>query len=88
MYVVWYIIVLLSRCGDKTLWFVGQAVKTPPSHGGIRGSIPLRTAIKQKPHVEVYVFFMQNKLLIFLKQYPANTKFTGPAVTSLQKIKT
>ena len=23
-------------------WLVGQAVKTPPSHGGIRGSIPLR----------------------------------------------
>ena len=23
---------------------VGQAVKTPPSHGGIRGSIPLRAA--------------------------------------------
>ena len=23
-------------------WFVGQAVKTPPSHGGNRGSIPLR----------------------------------------------
>ena len=45
MYVVWYIIVLLSRCGDKTLWFVGQAVKTPPSHGGIRGSIPLQAII-------------------------------------------
>ena len=24
------------------LWLVGQAVKTPPSHGGNRGSIPLR----------------------------------------------
>ena len=23
-------------------WLVGQAVKTPPSHGGNRGSIPLR----------------------------------------------
>ena len=23
-------------------WFVGQAVKTPPSHGGNRGSIPLQ----------------------------------------------
>ncbi len=22
-------------------WFIGQAVKTPPSHGGNRGSIPL-----------------------------------------------
>ena len=24
------------------IWLVGQAVKTPPSHGGNRGSIPLR----------------------------------------------
>ena len=23
-------------------WSIGQAVKTPPSHGGNRGSIPLR----------------------------------------------
>ena len=23
-------------------WLVGQAAKTPPSHGGNRGSIPLR----------------------------------------------
>ena len=27
---------------------VGQAVKTPPSHGGIRGSIPLRAAYSKK----------------------------------------
>ena len=25
------------------MWSLGQAVKTPPSHGGIRGSIPLGT---------------------------------------------
>ena len=25
------------------LWLVGQAVKTPPSHGGNTGSIPVRT---------------------------------------------
>ena len=25
-------------------WLVGQEVKTPPSHGGIRGSIPLQAA--------------------------------------------
>ena len=29
-------------------WLVGQAVKTPPSHGGNRGSIPLRTAETRK----------------------------------------
>ena len=28
----------------KVLWLVGQEVKTPPSHGGIRGSIPLQAA--------------------------------------------
>ena len=27
----------------KKIWSHGQAVKTPPSHGGIRGSIPLGT---------------------------------------------
>ena len=26
---------------------VGQAVKTPPSHGGNRGSIPLRTTLRK-----------------------------------------
>ena len=35
----------MTRCdADRShlIWLVGQAVKTPPSHGGIRGSIPLR----------------------------------------------
>ena len=27
------------------IWLVGQAVKTPPSHGGNRGSIPLRAIV-------------------------------------------
>lgn len=35
--------VLLSS--DKMLWLVGQVVKTPPSHGGNRGSIPLQATI-------------------------------------------
>ena len=26
----------------RRIWRVGQEVKTPPSHGGIRGSIPLQ----------------------------------------------
>ena len=30
------------------IWFVGQAVKTPPSHGGNTGSIPVRTANNKK----------------------------------------
>ena len=28
----------------KLRWLIGQGVKTPPSHGGNRGSIPLSTA--------------------------------------------
>ncbi len=31
--------------GCTQIWLIGQAVKTPPSHGGIRGSIPLSAAI-------------------------------------------
>ena len=34
-----------STCHSRS---VGQAVKTPPSHGGNRGSIPLRTARKEQ----------------------------------------
>ena len=32
---------------DWHTWSVGQAVKTPPSHGGNRGSIPLRTTLRK-----------------------------------------
>ena len=32
---------------------VGQAVKTPPSHGGNTGSIPVRTA--KFPYVSVWI---------------------------------
>ena len=31
--------------GSPITWPVGQAVKTPPFHGGIKGSIPLRVTI-------------------------------------------
>ena len=31
----------------KTEWPVGQSVKTPPFHGGMRGSIPLRATYKR-----------------------------------------
>ena len=36
---------LFLLCYIMQAWFVGQAVKTPPSHGGIRGSIPLQATI-------------------------------------------
>ena len=40
------------------IWPIGQAVKTPPSHGGNRGSIPLR-AISDciDPKVDAIRFF-------------------------------
>ena len=31
------------------VWSYGQEVKTSPSHGGFRGSIPLRTTSKNHP---------------------------------------
>ena len=30
---------------DSDIWLLGQAVKTPPFHGGNRGSIPLGVTI-------------------------------------------
>ena len=36
-----------ASTGDKqkSIWLLGQAVKTPPFHGGNRGSIPLGVTI-------------------------------------------
>ena len=34
-----------SKVNDNTAWLLGQAVKTPPFHGGNRGSIPLGVTI-------------------------------------------
>ena len=33
------------KIAERKLWLVGQEAKTPPSHGGIRGSIPLQATI-------------------------------------------
>jgi hypothetical protein len=33
------------RSDTTKIWLFGQAVKTPPFHGGNRGSIPLRVTI-------------------------------------------
>ena len=42
------------------LWSVGQAVKTPPSHGGNRGSIPLRTIEDDRRYLPpVFLFFRE-----------------------------
>ena len=39
-----------QKCCDiiLLLWPVGQAVKTPPSHGGDKGSIPLRVTTSEQ----------------------------------------
>ena len=47
-------------CKYQAMRSVGQAVKTPPSHGGNRGSIPLRTAlwiVENLVLTEVFHFF-------------------------------
>ena len=36
---------------------VGQAVKTPPFHGGNMGSIPVRVTKKEQPSVRMVVLF-------------------------------
>ena len=33
---------IVVYASGKRIWLVGQGVKTPPSHGGIMGSIPVR----------------------------------------------
>ena len=39
------------------IWPVGQAVKTPPSHGGNRGSSPLRvTTSEQVALVPIFLY--------------------------------
>ena len=35
----------ISEDHKITIWLLGQAVKTPPFHGGNRGSIPLGVTI-------------------------------------------
>ena len=46
--------------------FVGQAVKTPPSQGGITGSIPVRTAIA---HQRMCFFYTQKHYSNFILFY-------------------
>ena len=36
---------IASSILKKHIWLLGQAVKTPPFHGGNRGSIPLEVTI-------------------------------------------
>ena len=40
----------------KTKWRVGQGVKTPPFHGGITGSIPVRGTKKETVQAVSFLF--------------------------------
>ncbi len=44
---------------------VGQAVKTPPSHGGNRGSIPLPAILKTSDLFRGFLLFRRNALAFF-----------------------
>ena len=57
---------------NNEAWFVGQAVKTPPSHGGNTGSIPVRTAKTKSSQYTVLRAFYFCKQLITIK--PLRTK--------------
>ena len=56
-------------------WLVGQAVKTPPSHGGNRGSIPLR-AIKRNASW-MHSFFVISKCYLKIESCSAGFSACG-----------
>ncbi len=41
------------------MWLIGQEVKTPPSHGGIRGSIPLLAVLRHRTLYDVFSLYGQ-----------------------------
>lgn len=51
----------LYICTPINTWSVGQGVKTPPFHGGITGSIPVRST-KAKERSKAFPFFIMSKL--------------------------
>ena len=51
-------------------WLIGQAVKTPPSHGGNRGSIPLSAVIKAlKIRLRISSFFFARNRIFVGRNY-------------------
>ena len=52
---------------NNEAWFVGQAVKTPPSHGGNRGSIPLRTVLEEIFEKSKVSFFCLSIIIVYRK---------------------
>ena len=50
------------------IWPVGQAVKTPPFHGGIMGSIPVRVT-KNHERFKFVVFYVQVILTVLVLQF-------------------
>ena len=55
-----------ESCCRYHSWPVGQEVKTPPFHGGIMGSIPVRVTIqrsRKQRNIAVSEFFIYTKKL-------------------------
>ena len=55
-------------------WPVGQEVKTPPFHGGIMGSIPVRVTIQRSRKlrniaVSEFFFYTENRVCPLLVRY-------------------
>ena len=58
--------ICLVADSGKTIWFLGQAVKTSPSHGENSGSIPLGTA-KKTPDIRCLFYLIGNYAVIPIK---------------------
>src|SRR5699024_10110914 len=56
-------------CGAILFWPVGQAVKTPPFHGGNTGSSPVRVIFRS---VTALLFFLSGQLAVRLKAHAWN----------------
>ena len=61
--------------------FLGQAVKTPPSHGGNRGSIPLGTAMKP-PYMRRFFFAFLHEMMLESKGVLSPTDATNCSVSA------
>lgn len=63
-----------ESCCRYHSWPVGQEVKTPPFHGGIMGSIPVRVTIQHSRKqrniaVSEFFFYSENRLCPLLVRY-------------------
>ena len=57
-------------CNPKMMRRVGQGVKTPPFHGGVTGSIPVRgtrenISKNKQPHLHKCGFFVPGNIAVY-----------------------